>query len=88
MGIFENIILLIGCIFEIYIFYDFFRSYFEYNINFEDGWKRALISAAAVGMIFTANVQGNSYINLITSLTVTWLYFTLLFTTDTGTRIS
>ena len=87
MGIFENIILLIGCIFEIYIFYDFFRSYFEYNINFEDGWKRVLISAAAVGMIFTANVQGNSYINLITSLTVTWLYFTLLFTTDTGTRI-
>ena len=87
MGIFENTILLFGCIFEIYIFYDFFRSYFEYKIDFEEKWKRALVSIAAVGIIFTANIQENSYINLITSLAVTWVYFTLLFTTDIGTRI-
>lgn len=87
MGIFEYIILLMGCIFEIYIFYDFFRAYFEFNSSFENGCKRALISIIAVGILFTANIQGNSYINLITSLTVTWVYFTLLFMTDIGTRI-
>lgn len=87
MEYFEKIVLLTGCMFDIYIFYDFFCGYFEYKESYEDRWKRIVTSIVAVGTIFIVNTNGNSYLNLITSLTVTWLYFSLMFKTDIGTRI-
>lgn len=83
----DRIILFLSCIFDIYVFYDFFNSYFELKMSYIKHWKRIIVGVFAVGFLFLVNTYGNTYINLLCSIIIIWTYLTILFQVDFGTRI-
>ena len=83
----DNIILFISCIFEIYIYHDFFRAYFDFKNSNQMMWKRIGLGLLAVISLFIVNTYGNSYINLFGFIIIVWLYCLVVFQTNLGTRI-
>ncbi len=83
----DKIILLLSCMFEVYIFNDFFRAYFEYREHNRLAWIKALTSCVAVIGLFSINTYGNSYLNLFGAVTIIWLYFLILYNARLGVRL-
>lgn len=87
MEYFDKIILFFSCIFEVYIFHDFFRAYFEFRGNKQILGKRVTAGFLAVLCLLVVNTYGNTIINLAGSLIIIWVYFTVVFQADFGSRI-
>ena len=83
----DKIILLLSCIFEVYIYYDFFYAYFDFREYFQARWRRVTVSIVAILGLFFANSIGNSYINLFSFITITWIAFITIFRANLGLRI-
>lgn len=83
----DNIILFISCIFEIYIYYYFFRAYFDFNNSSQITWKKISLGLLAVISLFIVNTYGNSYISFWFFFIILWLYFVVEFQANLGIRI-
>ncbi len=87
MGYLDRVILFISCIFEIYIYYDFFHAYFNFKSNNQTIWKRVGLNLLVVISLFIINIYGNSYINLFGFIIIIWLYCVAVFQANLGIRI-
>lgn len=87
MSILDAIILLICCIVEIYILYDFFNNYFELREKFKDIKISLVISLIVVVILFLINLKGNAYLNLLFFPTITWIYISVFFKATIGSRV-
>ena len=87
MNCLDEVILLLSCIFEVYICYDFFNAYFDFRQCFTSRFKRGMICGTASIGLFVVNAFGNSYINLIGIVCITWLELIIIFKSDIGSRI-
>lgn len=80
-------ILLISCIFEIYIYYYFFRAFLELRDTESGPAKRIAAGCVAVACLFGINMIGNSYLNLFGGLMITWVYCVYVFRAGLGIRL-
>lgn len=83
----DIIVLFLSCIFEIYIYYDFFRAYLEFRSDNQTLGKRILLGFLAVISLFLVNTYGNSYMNILGFIIIIWLYCMVVFQANIGTRI-
>lgn len=83
----DKIIVLINCIFEVYIFFDFFHHYFDYQSHCQLLWKRIGISLCAAVGLFGIHAFGSPYLNLWGSIIIIWLYMKALFQANSGTKL-
>ena len=83
----DNLIQLLCCIFEIYIYYDFFCAYFDFRQMFQVRWHRMTVGAISVRGLFLINSLGNSYMNLIGFIFIIWTSFVIVFQADIGSRV-
>ena len=68
----DKIILLLGCVAEICIAYDFFCGFFHLRDSFRALWKRVLMLFFLVMCQFCVNLLGNYYLNLVSFGLVIW----------------
>ncbi len=61
----NRIILLMTCIFEIYILYDFFRSFFDLRRDLSNAFIRSIVIVIAILSLFITNNLDNANVNLI-----------------------
>lgn len=83
----DIIILFLSCIFEVYIYYDFFYAYFDFRECFQMRWRRFLVNIMAITGLFLINSLGNSYINLLGFIIIIWIAFIVIFRANIGSRI-
>ena len=86
MNFVDKGIMLIVCIVEIYLLWDFFNAYFESR----ERWKSIeiiLISMTSGLVLFLFNIMGNSYLNLIGVPVILWCYISIIFKSKIGERI-
>ncbi len=87
MDLLDKFILLLSCIFEVYLFKDFFRAYFDYKGYNYLLQTKIIVSCFAVVGLFMINTYGNSLVNLVGALVIIWFFFVLLFDVEFGIRI-
>lgn len=83
----DKIILFLSCIFEVYIYYDFFYAYFDFREFYQMRWRRLSISIIAITGLFLVNSLENSYINLLGFSVIIWVAFIVMFQANMGSRI-
>lgn len=83
----DNIILFLSCLFEVYIYYDFFYAYFDFRACCQERWRRLAVSILAVIGLCLINSLGNSYINLLGFIVIIWVLFIVVFQANIGSRI-
>lgn len=83
----DSIILFISCIFEIYIYDDFFGAYFDFREGSRTICKRMGLGLLAGLCIFLVNSYGSSYLNFLGFFIIMWLYCIAVFKAGFGTRI-
>lgn len=83
----DIIILFLSCIFEIYIYYDFFCAFLEFRSDNHTLGKRFFFSLLAVICLFAVNTYGTSYINVLGFIIIVWIYCMLVFRANFGIRI-
>lgn len=83
----DKAVLLLSCMVEVYILFDFFENFFERKQVFKKYRKVILISIITAGMLFLINLMRNTYMNLFGVLILFWLYVSLLFCTSLGNRL-
>ncbi len=83
----DSIMLIISCIFEIYIYYDFFCAFFEFREENHIMYKKIGYGILSIISLFIVNSYGNSYINLLGFVTIIWLYCLIMFQASLGSRI-
>lgn len=83
----DKIILFLSCIFEVYIYYDFFYAYFDFREFFQMSWRRLTVNITAIAGLFLINSLGNSYINLLGFIIIIWSAFIVIFRANIGSRI-
>lgn len=83
----DSIILIVSCMFEIYIYFDFFCAFFKLREKNCAVYKKISIGILAIISLFIVNTYGNSYINLIGFITIMWLYCLIMFQVSLGSRI-
>lgn len=79
--------LIISCIFEIYIYYDFFCAFFKFREKNDIVYKKLGFGALSIISLFIVNTCGNSYINLLGFDIIIWLYCLIMFQASLGSRI-
>lgn len=83
----DIVILFLSCIFEIYIYYDFFCAFLEFRSVNQSSGNRILLGLLAVISLFVVNAYGTSYINLLGFAIIVWIFCMLVFRANIGTRI-
>lgn len=83
----DMIILFFSCIFEIYIYYNFFDAYLDVTRNSQSLGKRIILGALAAISLFIINTYGNTYINILGFIVIVWTYSMAIFQANIGTRI-
>lgn len=83
----DMIILFFSCIFEIYLYYNFFDAYLEVRRNSQVLGKRIILGALAAISLFIINTYGNTYINILGFIVIVWTYSMIIFQASIGTRI-
>lgn len=83
----DSIMLIISCIFEIYIYYDFFCAFFKFREENCVVYKKTGLGMLSAIGLFIVNSYGNSYINLLGFITIMWLYCLIMFQASLGSRI-
>lgn len=61
----DRVILLLSCVAETYMLYDFFCGFFNLRASFQTLWKRALLILSLAVCLFCVNLLGNTYVNLV-----------------------
>lgn len=79
----DTLIILLCCIIEIFLLYDYFANFFE--IKIEDKHKK-ILCISAVGAIFAANLLNNNILNLLFVPLVLWTFVTVVFDAKIGIR--
>lgn len=87
MEILDKAILLISCIVEIYIFYDFFGGFCDRRENMKELWKILIGSILAVAGLFGVNALENALLNLTCFVLILWLYLFVMFQANMGSRM-
>ncbi len=82
----DHVILLLSCVAEICIFYDFFCGFFHLRDSFQALWKRVLMLFLLIMCQFCVNLLGNSYLNLVCSCLVIGVCCMLLFRGHMGMK--
>lgn len=83
----DNFIQLLCCVFEVYIYYEFFCAYFEFRQIFQIWWHRMTVGVVSVMGLFFVNSLGSSYMNLIGFIFIIWTSFVIVFQADIGSRV-
>ncbi len=83
----DIIILFFSCIFEIYIYYDFFCAFMEFRSDNQTLGKKFMLGLLAVICLLAVNTYGTSYINSLGFAIIVWVYCMLVFRANMGTRI-
>lgn len=60
----DKAVLLLSCVVEVYILFDFFDNFFERRGSFEINRRIILISIITTGIMFLINLMNNTYLNL------------------------
>ncbi|MDE6314134.1 MAG: GHKL domain-containing protein [Lachnospiraceae bacterium] len=87
MNYLDKIILFFSCVFEIYVYYDFFHAYLNFRSDDRASQKRIFLGLLAVIGLFIVNTFEKLYINIGGFITVVWTYYILIFQADIGIRI-
>lgn len=88
MDYIDNLVLIIVCIAEVYIFYDFFNNYFDKKSEINS--NRAFFITAhgiVVILLYLVNIHGNAIMNLIGFLIILWVYISSIFSANLGKRL-
>lgn len=80
-------ILLLSCIFEVYIYYDFFYAYFDFREFFQSRFRRVSILLFAIMGLFFVNLLGKSYVNILGFIVIIWISLVAIFISNIGSRI-
>lgn len=84
MSCLDKLIMLLGCIFEVFLLHDYFHNFFEIKIkNTYIIW----FCIGTTGMLFIINLFQNSILNLILVPLLLWIYNLILFEVKLGVRI-
>ncbi len=83
----DKAVLLLSCVVEVYILFDFFDNFFERRGSFEINRRIILISIITTGIMFLINLMNNTYLNLFGVAILFFLYVSLLFCTSFGNRL-
>ncbi len=83
----DKAILLLSCMVEVYILYDFFNNFFERKKTFEKYRKVIIVSIIIAGMLFSLNLMKNTYANLFGVLILFWIYISIIFCVGLGNRL-
>ncbi len=83
----DKAVLLLSCMAEIYILFDFLNNFFERKKAFKKYGKVIFISLIITGLLFLLNLMENAYLNLFGVLILFWIYISILFYTDLGNRL-
>lgn len=83
----DHVILLLSCVAEICIFYDFFCGFFNLRVCFQVLWKRVLLILSLAVCLFCVNLLGNTYLNLACTCLIIWGCCTLLFRGYVGMKV-
>lgn len=83
----DMIILLVSCIFEVYIYYDFFDSYLEIRSEKQTLEKRIVWDLFVTISLFIMDIFGNIYINIVGFILLIWIYSIVIFQANMGSRI-
>lgn len=88
MDYIDNLVLIIVCIAEVYIFYDFFNNYFDKKSEINS--NRAFFITAhgiVVILLYLVNIHRNAIMNLIGFLIILWVYISSIFSANLGKRL-
>ena len=80
-------ILFIGCIVEVYLIYTFFECFFEKHTWMDNRIVGFLIHIIMVGCMLIVNIVGNGDVNLFAIPILIWLYVTIIFEENIGSRL-
>lgn len=80
-------ILLFGCLVEMYIVYDFFDNFFERKSFFVKYKYVVAVSILFAFLLFAFNLLGNAYINLFVATVLFFLYSSIIFRANIGSRL-
>lgn len=83
----NRIILLFTCIFEIFILYDFFSSFFELRKMLYNSALYRTVVIIAISLTYIVNSQNNAYVNLIIVPIIYFLYIFICFQGNTWIKI-
>ncbi|TCL57603.1 GHKL domain-containing protein [Kineothrix alysoides] len=83
----DKAVLLLSCIIEVYILFDFFDNFFERREAFKKYGKVVFLSLIIAGSLFGLNLMVNAYANLFGALILFWIYASLLFSAGIGNRL-
>lgn len=87
MDYLDKLVLLICCIAEIYMLYDFFDNFFDIRDRFKKLKTIVVISFVTVMLLFFVNLLGNASLNMVFFPLITWCFVSLLFNIPLVNRI-
>lgn len=82
----DRIIILVSCIMEVFILYDYFKNFFDLRARWS---KKEILAVCTIVClsIFSINIMENGYLNLIAVPIILWLMVLCLFEGTLGVRI-
>lgn len=82
----DRLILLVSCIVEIYILFDFFYSFSRIRNVLKCKWWIG-ICAISIFVLYSINLIENSFVNLLLVPILLWIFVTIVFSLDIRTRM-
>lgn len=82
----DRLILLVSCIVEIYILFDFFCSFSRIRNVLKCKWWIG-ICAISIFVLYSINLIENSFVNLLLVPILLWIFVTIVFSLDIRTRM-
>lgn len=82
----DRLILLVSCIVEIYILFDFFCSFSGIRNVLKCKWWIG-ICAISIFVLYSINLIENSFVNLLLVPILLWIFVTIVFSLDIRTRM-
>lgn len=82
----DKVIMLVGCIIEIYLIFDYFYNFF----SIKEKWSKKnvwVIASDACLLLFGINLLKNGFLNLIIIPILLWLFVSLIFESKVGVRL-
>lgn len=83
MILFNNCVMLFGCIIEVFLLFDYFKNFFEFRL------KKKTISIVFIVTclaLFGINLIGNATVNLIMFPLLMWTFVNALFEGNAGVK--
>ena len=81
---FDKSVMLLGCIVEVFLLFDYFRNFFEFRLKKK---TISIIFIVTCFALFGINLIGNSTVNLIMFPLLMWTFVSVLFESKVGVRI-